>query len=478
MLGFAGPLRIVSALVVLFLSGTFVAAQEPTVSRPPNLVFILADDLGPGHLGCYGQTKIRTPRIDRLAAEGMRFLQAYAGSCVCAPSRSTLMTGLHTGHTPIRANQGGAALADSDVTIAEVLTASGYVTGLFGKWGLGTEGTSGHPNRQGFQHFFGYLHQVHAHFFYPYYLWRNETRFPLPENEGKKQVRYSHDEIQREALAFIRAQKDRPFFCYIAYTVPHVELVVPEDSRAPYRGQFPEVPLPDPRMGYLGADEPLATFAGMVSRLDRSVGEIVDLLQELGIADNTLVIFTSDNGPQGNAWQRVCDYFDGNGPLRGYKTTFYEGGVRTPFVARWPGHVPAGTTTDHVCAFWDWFPTAAELARAKTEAKVDGISFVPTLLGSEAAGRPQQDHEFLYWEMQFGAELGQAIRMGRWKALRMRPDAPWELYDLSRDPGETQNMASVAAEIVQRIDDHARSARTEARVFPNGPATKFSDYVK
>src|SRR5947209_6080152 len=334
-------------LAALALFAVPIAAPAAAPDKP-NIVFILADDLGYGELGCYGQKKIQTPNIDRMAAEGLRFTQAYAGSNVCAPSRSTLMTGLHTGHTPIRSNGGGKSLAATDVTVAKVLKDAGYVTGGFGKWGLGVEGTPGHPNRQGFDEFFGYYHQVHAHFYYPYWLWHNQEKVYLPENEGRKHARYAADVIHSLALDFVRRNKDRPFFLYLPSTIPHVELVAPEDSMAAYRGKWDEKPLPDPRAGYIGAEQPYATFAGMVTRLDRQVGEVFALLKELGLDGRTLVIFTSDNGAQGNQWQRVADFFDGTGGLRGYKGSFYEGGIRVPLVARWPGHVPAGGVTDHV----------------------------------------------------------------------------------------------------------------------------------
>src|SRR5262245_49869017 len=290
-----------------------LAVQAVAAERKPNIVLILADDLGFGELGCYGQQKIKTPNIDRLAREGVRFTRAYAGSSVCAPSRSCLMTGLQTGHTPIRVNGGGFALADADVTCAEVLKGAGYTAGGFGKWGLGVEGSPGHPCKQGFDHFFGYLHQVHAHFYYPYWLWDDDKKHPLPANEGKKRGRYAHDEIHARALDFIRKNKDRPFFAYLPYTLPHVELVVPDDSMKPYRGLWKETPLPDPRPGYIGADEPYAAFAGMVSRLDRDVGAVLDLLKDLGLEKDTVVLFSSDNGAQGDNWQRVSDFFEGTG---------------------------------------------------------------------------------------------------------------------------------------------------------------------
>ena len=462
--------RSLLGLLIVLASATMAAAE-----RAPNIVFILADDLGYGELGCYGQEKISTPNIDRLAEEGMRFTQCYAGSRVCAPSRSTLITGQHTGHTPIRANGSGMYLYDGDVTVAEVLKQAGYVCGGFGKWGLGNNGTDGHPNRQGFDDFFGQLHQVHAHFYYPYWLWKNDTRFMLPENEGHRRARYAHDEIHSQALYFIRRNKDRPIFCYLPYIIPHVELVVPEDSLAPYRGKFPEEPLPDPRPGYIGADEPYATFAGMVSRMDGHVGQIVTLLDELGILDNTVIFFSSDNGGQGGAWTRMTDFFDGNAPLRGYKGQFYEGGIRVPLIARWPGRIAKGSTSDHVCAFWDFLPTAADIAGVETPKQVDGISFLPTLLGNAR----QPDHEFLYWEYPRGGSVDQAVRMGRWKAVRPTPGGPLELYDLDTDVAETTNVAAEHPRIVEKIEGYISTARTDRRQYnTNVHRPTVDDYVR
>ncbi len=443
--------------------------------RPPNIVLIMADDLGYGEVGCYGQTMIPTPNIDRLAAQGMRFTDAYAGSSVCAPSRSTLMTGQHTGHTPIRANGGGQAIRPEDVTVAEVLKQAGYTTGGFGKWGLGVEGSTGHPNRQGFDMYFGFLHQVHAHFHYPYWVWKNGERYPLPRNEGHQRNQYAPDEIQAQALDFIRQNQDRPFFCYIPTTLVHVELVVPEDSMRPFRGKWPEEPLPDPRPGYIGAEEPLATFAGMVSRLDRQVGEVLDLLDSLGIADETLVIFTSDNGPQNGAWKRMSDHFDGNGPLRGYKGQFYEGGIRVPLIARWPGRIAPGSETDHPVAFWDILPTLAEVAGAEPPDGIDGLSFLPTLRGEEQA----KTHEYFYWEYNYPAGRVLAVRKGRWKAVRPRPNAPIELYDLKADLGESHNLADQRPEVLHEIDAILSRARTEARPFePETDGPGVADYVR
>jgi arylsulfatase A len=467
------PLRCIAALAILLAGLPSLAVAQATTERP-NIVLILADDLGYGEVGCYGQKLIQTPNIDRLAAEGMRFTQFYSGCHVCAPSRSTLMTGQHTGHTPVRNNGGARCLYAEDVTVAEVLKQAGYATGGFGKWGLGTENSTGAPWKQGFDEFFGYLHQVHAHFYYPYWLWTNDVRFFLPENEGRKRSRYSHDEIQRQALAFIRRQKDAPFFCYIPYTLPHVELVVPEDSVKPYCGKWKETPLPDPRPGYIGAEEPYATFAGMVSRLDRSVGEVLALLKDLKLEDNTVVFFSSDNGPQGDQWQRVADFFHGAGPLRGYKGGFYEGGIRVPLIVRWPGKIKAGTTSDHLCAFWDVLPTAAEIAGVAPPPGLDGTSFLPALLG-----RKQEPHEFLYWEMPAGQGRSFAVRLGDWKAVKPKPAAKVELYDLKDDLAETRNLADQQPALVKKLQTIADKAHTAERNYPpENPRPSIKDYVR
>jgi len=467
-----------AGLLTTGLLALTASAQGPDVAKP-NIIFIMADDLGYGHVGCYGQKFIETPHMDRLAAEGMRFTQAYAGSNVCAPSRSTLLTGQHTGHTPIRANGGGKFLYPEDVTTAEIAKRAGYATGGFGKWGLGIEGTDGAPTRQGFDEFFGYLHQVHAHFFYPYYLSQDEGRFMLPENEGRRRERYSHDETHAQAMNFIRKHRDEPFYCYVPYTIPHVELVVPEASFKRYQGRFgPETPLPDPRRGYIGADEPLATYAGMVSHMDDDLGEMMQLLADLDLDERTIVFFTSDNGPQGGAWQRLADFFDGNGPLRGYKGEFYEGGIREPFIVRWPGHIAAGSTSDHVCAFWDMLPTVADLVCVEPPEGIDGISIVPTLLG-EAAGREQEVHEYLYWEYPAGDSRTQAVRWGDWKAIRPRANGPLELYDLSADVGETKDVAATHPGVMAKISEILSGARTEMRDYPvEVPRPTVDSYVR
>jgi arylsulfatase A-like enzyme len=346
------------SLVLGFCPALAVAQQ-----RPPNIVLIMADDLGYGHVGCYGQQKIRTPNIDGLAAAGMKFTQFYAGANVCAPSRSVLMTGLHTGHTAVRNNGLNRFLYDEDVTVAEVLKKAGYATGGFGKWGLGRPDTPGVAVRQGFDTWCGQYSQTHAHFYYPYFVMEDLKKLPLPENEGKKRGRYAQDVIHEHALNFIEANKDRPFFAYLPYIMPHVELIAPPEARKEYEGQFPKLSRPDPRKGYLGSDDALAEFAGMVTYLDKLVGEVLAKLEQLGLEENTIVLFTSDNGPQPGAWTDIfVEYFDGNGPFRGAKTNFYEGGIREPFIVRWPGKIKPGSTSDYVGYFADLMPTLAELA--------------------------------------------------------------------------------------------------------------------
>lgn len=450
--------------VLLLLSSLAVAAEQNL--DHPNIIFIMADDLGWGHLGCYGQKQIKTPNIDRIADEGMRFTDAYSGCAVCAPCRSVLMTGLHMGHTPVRGNSGGIPIRDEDVTIGEVLKKAGYTTGCFGKWGLGDFGTTGVPWKQGFDEFFGYLHQVHAHFYYPEYLWHNGKKVNLSGNENGGRAQYSHDVILKQALEFIRRNKSQPFFCYLPVTIPHVELWVPEDSMAPYRGKFKEEQIVDPRKGYLSAKESFAAYAGMISRLDDGVGQVMALLKELGIDDNTIVIFTSDNGAQGGPWQRLVEVFNGSGPFRESKGSMYEGGTRVPAIARWPGKIKPGTTSHFAWYFPDVMPTLAEMAGASVPKTTDGISIVPTLLGKK-----QKPHEFMYWELGSGKRLRQAVRMGKWKAVRLGPEDPLELYNLETDIGEKNNVADENPNIVAKIEAYLKTCREPAppQIEPEKP---------
>jgi arylsulfatase A-like enzyme len=448
-----------TALSVLTALPRPAPAQQP--ARKPNIIFILADDLGYGDLGCYGQKKIKTPNLDRMAAQGLRFTQAYAGSTVCAPSRCALMTGKHTGHCTVRGNA-RVPLGKGESTIARLLRAVGYVTGLIGKWGLGEPGTTGHPNLQGFDYFFGYTDQRHAHNYYPDFLWRNQDKFPLPGNKVKggvayERATYSHDLFTQEALEFIARNKDRPFFLYLAYTIPHA------NNEAGKNGM--EVPNDEP---YHNEPWPQAqrNHAAMITRLDRDVGKLLDRLRELGLDENTIVFFSSDNGPHREGGGDPF-FFRSSGPLRGFKRSLHEGGVRVPMIVRWPGRVPAGKTSDQVWAFWDFLPTACELAGAEPPRGVDGISVVPTLLGKGG----QKQHEFLYWEFHEGG-FQQGVRMGDWKAVREKLGGPLELYNLREDLGEKNDVAARHPDVEARIEAYLKTARTEDPRWPIKPGKK------
>ncbi len=425
----------------------------------PNFVFILADDLGYGDLGCYGQKKIRTPNIDRLASEGMRFTQAYAGSTVCAPSRAALMTGLHMGHARIRGNA-KVPLEPSDVTVATLLKRAGYSTGAIGKWGLGNEGTTGHPNRQGFDEWFGYLDQTHAHNYYPEYLWRNEQQWVVRGNANGQKGEYSHDRFTTTALNFLRINQQRPFFLYLAYTLPHANNELGNKT-----GNGMEIPNDQP---YSNEKWPQAekNKAAMITRLDTDVGRILDKLKELKLDQSTIVFFSSDNGPHKEGGVNP-KFFESSGPLRGTKRDLYEGGIRVPLIVRWPGKIKAGSTNDTVFAFWDFLPTAAELARSTPPAGIDGVSLAPVLLGLKQTNQ----HEFLYWEFHEGGTR-QAVRTGDWKAVRLAPGNPLELYDLKSDSGETKNVADKHPEIVEKIEKFLKTARTENEHWPIKPPPK------
>jgi len=435
-------------------------AQETPDSSRPNIVFILADDLGYGHLGFNGQEVIKTPELDKMASEGLRFDQAYSGSTVCAPSRSVLMTGQHTGHTTVRANfgpdGGRIPLNESDVTVAEALQAAGYVTGMIGKWGLGEPGTTGLPNDQGFDHWFGYLNQHNAHSFYPPYLWRNDRMVYFNENENGQRNTYTPDLFIEDALQFIRSNKDKPFFLYLPFTLPHTELAARADMLEQYRGKFEDVSFPAYK-GRPAVEEVKATYAAMVSTLDHDVGRVMRELEKQGIAENTIVIFTSDNGAATEDGA-VAEYFNGSGPFRGIKRDLYEGGIRVPLVVKWPGKIGAGRLdkTSQV-AFWDFLPTLAELAGAETPDGVDGISIVPGLLDDTQVGSDRP----LYWEFQKNPEsdIKQAVRWGRWKAVRLSPQTPLEIYDLQTDVGETQNVAEQHPDLVDKFESYLLTAR-------------------
>ena len=461
-------------VAVVIAAPAWGAAPPP---RPPNVVFILADDLGYGDIGPYGQTRIRTPRLDRMAREGTRFTQFYAGSPVCAPSRSALMTGQHTGHTYIRGNKehpaGQEPLPDHITSVADILRERGYATGIFGKWGLGGEGTEGVPARHGFQEFFGYYDQRRAHFYYPEYLHRNDEKVPLPNRvraeprspgAGPAVVRgrYSQDAITEEALAFLHRHRADPFFLYLPVTIPHAELQAPDDAYAPYlkdgRSIFPETPFAEQHYGAQAM--PHATYAAMVTRLDRDVGRVLDSLAALGLDDDTIVFFTSDNGPSVEGGSDPA-FFRSSGGLRGIKRDVYEGGIRVPMIARGPGRVPAGRTSDQVWAMWDVLPTLAELAGAQAPAGIDGISMVPALLGKGG----QRSHETLYWEFH---EQGskQAVRADRWKGVRQpMMTGRLELYDLEQDPAEAHDVAARHPDVAARLGRLMDQARVPSAIW-------------
>jgi len=458
-------------LVALAMSSGAQAQREAEPEGRPNIIYILADDLGYGDIGCYGQTKIKTPAIDRLAAEGMRFTQHYAASTVCAPTRCCLLTGRHTGHATVRGNA-RVPLAPEDVTIAELLGKAGYATGCIGKWGLGEADSTGAPWRQGFDAYFGYLNQSNAHFYYPPFLWRNDTKVFYPQNDKQKRTgRYSHDLLTEEALGFVRKNAGRPFFLYLAYTIPHAQNTVPEDSLAQYRGRFPEVPHSNAHYG--DQPTPRASYAGMISRMDRDIGRLLTLLKELKLERRTIVFFSSDNGPSAEAGD-VIDFFDSNGPFRGMKRDLYEGGIRVPLIARWPGKIEPGSVSDLVTAQWDMLATCVELARLDPATDTDGVSIVPTLLGEPAR---QSKHTHLYWE--FYEQGGkQAVRLGPWKGVRRHvnrdPDGPIEMYNLADDPGEAKDLAGQHPDLVARIRQIMRDEHTESPHFSFGarPATR------
>ena len=464
-----------SLLVLISLVSAIHAAD-----RPPNVVLILADDLGSAELGCYGQKKIRTPAIDQLAADGMKFNRFYAGNNVCAPSRCCLMTGKHPGHATIRDNrevkpEGQHPIGRDEPSLARMFKAKNYATAAMGKWGLGMFGSEGDPLTHGFDAFFGYNCQRHAHYFYPEYLYRNDRRFELPGNKIKSGEIHSHDLIEKEALAFITAHRQDPFFLFLPATLPHVSLQIPEASLKEYAGKLGEDPPYDGKKGYLPHPTPHAAYAAMVTRLDQTVGKIRQTLKELGLAENTLVIFSSDNGPTHNVGGADSTFFESAGPLRGLKGSMYEGGLRVPFVAAWPGVIKPGSTNDGRFAFWDLLPTIAELTGQKVPEGVDGISILPALTGKGT----QKSHEFLYWESPgYGAQ--QALIAGDWKAVRQqlaKGVIKTELYDLNADPNEKTDVAGKNSEVVRRLEGLMSSAHVPSKLFPL-PAVDFKPVPK
>ncbi len=440
-----------------FLSVSTAALLAPRVNSAedkPNILFILADDLGYGDLGCYGQKRIMTPNIDRLASDGVRFTQAYSGSTVCAPSRCSLMTGLHTGHATVRGNKKPeVGLRADEITVAALLKQAGYRTAMCGKWGLGGPGTGSVPNTRGFESFFGYLDQQHAHNSYTGHLWDNQNEHFLTANWFDQRKEYTPDLFAARTLSYLKTPPGRPFFLCLTTTIPHAD-----NELARLRGNGMEVPSDEP---YSGRDWPQTekNFAAMVTRLDADIGRILEQLKASGLDRDTVIIITSDNGPHREGGHDP-GYFDSSGPLRGIKRDLYEGGIRVPFIVRWPGRVAAGRVSERVVAFWDFLPTAAELAGMKPPPGIDGISCLPELLG-----KPQRDHEFLYWEFHERG-FAQAIRMGDWKGVRANVGKPIELYDLKSDLSEKNDVALRHPDIVAKIDALMTSCRTDSPEFP------------
>jgi arylsulfatase A-like enzyme len=461
---------------LLLWTGTPALAQR---NAKPNVIYIYADDMGYGELGCYGQQKIKTPALDKMAAEGLRFTQHYTSTPVCAPARCMLMTGRHGGHSVIRGNyefggftdstEGGQfPLPENTFTIAKLMKQAGYVTGAVGKWGLGMAGSTGDPNKQGFDYFYGYIDQKQAHNYYPTHLWENGRwdtlnnlfiyvhRPPLPRNapdsafDYYKGKDYAVDRLADKALRFIRQHKNEPFFLYLPFTIPHVSLQAPDEVIKPYIGMFNEQPYYG-EAGYTPTKYPLSTYAGMVTYLDKQVGRVLDLLKQLGIDNNTLVLFSSDNGTTFDVGGVQAAYFNLTGGLRGRKQDLYEGGIREPFIARWPGKVPAGKTTDEISVQFDMMATLADLTGVQAPPN-DGLSLLPVLLGNNAQ---QQHHPYLYFE--FPEKSGQvAVRLGNWKGvksnMKTNKQAAWEIYNLADDGQEQHDVAVQHPELAGQFE--------------------------
>lgn len=458
-------IRALLSVAFLVVPTTARSQDEPAI---PNIVLIVADDLGYGDLGCYGQKKFATPNIDRLAKEGLRFTDYYAGATVCAPSRCVLMTGLHTGHCYIRGNS-KQYLRPGDVTLAEMLKRGGYHCGQFGKWGLGGEKTAGQPLLQGFDAFYGYLDQHHAHNYFPTFLIRDKSREPLtnvvpdedPNGGGVASERnqYSPDLIFGEAVKFLETNKNKPFFLYLSATLPHANNEAKSKGmEIPDYGRFKSEDWPDSQKG----------LAAMIARLDDQVGDVLDKLNELGLDGKTVVLFTSDNGPHREGGNDP-DFFDSNGPFRGIKRDLYEGGIRVPMIARWPGRIAPGTTTDFQGYHGDLFATFCDLAGQTLLPDLDSVSLAPLLLGR---AKEQPDHKYLYWEFH---ERGftQAVRHGEWKAVREGGEAgKLELYNLIDDPGETTDLAGTEKDVARQMGLFMKEAHTDSRDWPIKTAKK------
>jgi arylsulfatase A-like enzyme len=429
-------------LLVFCLPYLLSFANLSQAADKPNIIYIMVDDMGYGDLGCYGQKVIKTPHIDQLAKEGMKFTDHYSGHTVCRPSRLVLLTGRHSGNTPIHGNT-QYLFPENTRTVTTLLQGAGYATGGVGKWALGTPGSSGVPTKQGFDYWFGYLNQSNAHNFYPEYLWENNTQFPLSGNVvgdrprvSIKRVTYSHDVMHTKAMNFIRENAARPFFLQAHYTIPHTNneggRATGDGQEVPDYGIYAKQDWPNPEKGY----------AAMITRLDSDIGKLMALLKELSLDENTILFFTSDNGPHQEGGHKM-EYFNSNGELRGYKRDLYDGGIRVPMIARWPGRIAAGSSTAHPSAFWDFLPTACELAEIDPPKDIDGISYLPSLIGGS-----QKKHAYLFWRA--GQKF--AVRQGKWKAVRINNNSAIELYDLSADLGEQQNLAEEHPDLVTKFE--------------------------
>ncbi|TDE09012.1 arylsulfatase [Dyadobacter psychrotolerans] len=481
--------RWLALLSFLFIVSPYTNAQK-IKTRLPNIIFIYADDLGYAELGCYGQKKIKTPNLDRLARQGIRFTQHYTSMPVCAPARAMLMTGKHGGHAAIRGNlemggfkddqeRGQMPLPDKEFTIGELLKQKGYATALIGKWGLGMFNTEGAPLKQGFDYFYGYLDQKQAHNHYPSHLWENDKWDTLPqpwidvhkklkaatatENDFNyfKGKSYASEKMTEKALRFIEQNKRAPFFLYLPYAIPHVSLQAPDEYINEYLPVFNERPYYG-NNGYASTKYPLATYAAMITYLDDQVGIILQKIKQLGLDENTIIMFSSDNGTTFNGGVNAA-FFDSVAGLRGLKMDVYEGGIREPFIVRWPGKITAGSVSDHVSAQYDLMATLAELTGQKLK-ETDGISFLPELLGQK---RKQQKHDFLYWEYpEKGGQL--AIRIGNWKGvkteLRKNPASPWQIFNLKADPKETNNLAGRHPELIKKLDAVLKREHTDCGI--------------
>ena len=444
------------SFILLVISLTYTAINAKCgYEKKPNILFIMADDLGINDLGCYGQQMIATPQIDKMATEGMRFTQVYAGSSVCAPSRCSLMTGFHNGHNRLRDNiPHGVFLQPDDLTVAEVLKRAGYTTGAIGKWSLGNPGSWGIANYQGFDYFYGHLNQDQAHFYYPDYLWENDQIDLLSGNRGERKKQYTHQLFTQKALNFIDEHQQHPFFLYLSYTLPHF---------SDYDGKSPESQIVPSDAPYTDKTWPQVekNYAAMVDMIDQDVGKVLNKVKELSLDSNTIIFFTSDNGPNGSK-SHDPDFFDSNGIYRGYKRDMYEGGIRIPMIVRWPGKISPGTVSDAVWAFWDFLPTAADLAGLPFENKTDGISVLPAL-----SGQPFQPHEYLYWDYgHVRDEFLQAARWANWKGIKNNASGDIEIYDLATDPGEKLNLVSNRPDLVKRFQEILKHAYVPSDHYP------------